>query len=75
MLDHSATDIYCKICDKRLTVGDSLIHHIFDNHSAAFINMLIKWNPQLIVIADQYFEIRPEDWKKNIQANKDKINT
>jgi hypothetical protein len=70
MLDHSASDIYCKLCDYRLTVGDSLIHHIFVYHSQAFVNLLIDVDPQLIVKADRYFEIRPEDWKKNIENNK-----
>ena len=73
MISHNLSDVYCKICDKRLTVGDSLLLHIFENHSRQFVNILIELNHQIIVMADKYFEYRPDDWKTNIENNKKRI--
>lgn len=48
--------IYCKLCDKKMVQHERLSTHLFKYH----INVL-----------DQYFEIRPFNWKPKKQE-KDK---
>lgn len=54
-------NVYCKVCDKLMEIGDSMLGHIIANHPYDFANILITLNPQIISITDICFEIRPRN--------------
>jgi hypothetical protein len=51
------TDTYCKICNKIMEIGTSMLGHIYEFHPSAFIDMLMD-NPSIIKSTWKYFEER-----------------
>jgi hypothetical protein len=49
-------ETYCKICNKRMEFGSSMLGHIIEFHPDTFAHILIECNPSIALTAWQYYE-------------------
>lgn len=53
-------ETYCKICNKTMNLGDSMLGHIIESHPNAFADLIIEFHPSIVMMIQDYYGARNE---------------